>query len=79
MNWQGAHRLWAALRSWYPRRQVSGKPGQEAEAEARLAFVADRVPVFIAQLDEQERYVFVNRPYAGYYGRRPEDIIDRHL
>jgi PAS domain S-box-containing protein len=79
MNWRGAHRLWAALRSWYPRRRVSGKPGQEAEAEARLAFVADRVPVFIAQLDEQERYVFVNRPYAGYYGRRPEDIIDRHL
>jgi PAS domain S-box-containing protein len=80
MNWRGAHRLWAALRSWYLRsRQVRGTPGQEAEAEARLAFVADRVPVFIAQLDEQERYVFVNRPYAGYYGRRPEDIIDRHL
>jgi PAS domain S-box-containing protein len=77
MNLRAAHRLWAALRSWYPRSQVSREPGQGAEA--RLAFVADRVPVFIAQLDEQECYVFVNRPYAGYYGRRPEDIIGRQL
>jgi hypothetical protein len=52
MNWRT---LWAALRSWYPRFHVSGERSQEAEA--RLAFVADRVPVFIAQLDEQERYV----------------------
>jgi PAS domain S-box-containing protein len=74
MNWRT---LWAALRSWYPRFHVSGERSQEAEA--RLAFVADRVPVFIAQLDEQERYVFVNRPYAGYYGRRPENIVGRHL
>jgi len=77
MNWRTAHRLWAALRSWYLRFHVSGERSQEAEA--RLAFVADRVPVFIAQLDEQERYVFVNRPYAGYYGRRPENIVGRHL
>jgi PAS domain-containing protein len=77
MNFRAAHRLWAALRSWYPRFQVSREPTQEPVA--RLAFVADRVPVFIAQLDEQERYVFVNRPYAGHHGRRPEDIIGRHL
>jgi PAS domain S-box-containing protein len=77
MSWRAAHRLWAAVRSWYPRFQVTRKPGQGAEA--RLAFVADRVPVFIAQFDAQERYVFVNRPYAGYYGRRPEDITGRHL
>jgi PAS domain S-box-containing protein len=77
MNWRAADRLWAVLRSWYPRFHVSSKPGRRAEA--RLALVADGVPVFIAQLDEQERYVFVNRPYAGYYGRRPEDIIGRQL
>jgi PAS domain S-box-containing protein len=41
--------------------------------------VTDHVPVFIAQLDERERYVFVNRPYAAHYGRRPEDIVGRHL
>jgi PAS domain S-box-containing protein len=77
MNLRAAHRLWAVLRSWYPRFQVRREPTKEPEA--RLAFVADRVPVFIAQLDEQERYVFVNRPYAGHHGRRPEDIIGRHL
>jgi PAS domain S-box-containing protein len=72
-----AHRLWAAVRSWYPPVRVSREPSQEAEA--RLTFVADRVPVFIAQVDEEERYVFVNRPYAGHHGRRPHDIIGRHL
>ena len=77
MNWRAADRLWAVLRSWYPRFHVTSKPGRRAEAH--LALVADRVPVFIAQLDEQERYVFVNRPYAGYYGRRPEDISGRQL
>ena len=77
MSRRGAHRLWAAVRSWFPRFQVTRKPGPAAEAQ--LAFVADRVPVFIAQFDAQERYVFVNRPYAGYYGRRPEDITGRHL
>jgi PAS domain S-box-containing protein len=77
MNWRAAGHLRAVLRSWYPRFHVSREPGQEAEA--RLAFVTDRVPVFIAQLDERERYVFVNRPYAGHYGRRPEDIVGRHL
>jgi PAS domain S-box-containing protein len=77
MKSRAGHGLWAALRSLYQRFHVSREPSQEAEA--RLTFVADRVPVFIAQLDEQERYVFVNRPYAGYHGRRPQDIIGRHL
>jgi PAS domain S-box-containing protein len=77
MNWRAADRLRAVLRSWYPRFHGHRESGQGAEA--RLAFVTDRVPVFIAQLDERERYVFVNRPYAGHYGRRPEDIIGRHL
>src|SRR5262245_31652724 len=71
------HRLRAALRSWYFRFQKRGKPDQDPDAH--LAFVTDRVPVFIAQLDEQERYVFVNRPYAGHYGRRPDNIVGRHL
>ena len=77
MNWRPVQRLWATLRSWYPRLQVTSHA--EETVEARLTFVADRVPVFIAQLDEQERYVFVNRPYAGHYGRRPGDIIGRQL
>jgi PAS domain S-box-containing protein len=74
---RAADGLRAALRSWYSRFLGSRKPGQGAEA--RLTFVTDRVPVFIAQLDERERYVFVNRPYAAHYGRRPGDIIGRHL
>jgi PAS domain S-box-containing protein len=77
MSWRAADRLRAVLRSWYSRFHGSGQSGQGAEA--RLAFVTDRVPAFIAQLDERERYVFVNRPYAGHYGRRPEDIVGRHL
>jgi PAS domain S-box-containing protein len=76
-KWRTAVRLRAALRSWYSRFLGSRQPGPRPEAG--LTFVTDRVPVFIAQLDERERYVFVNRPYAGHYGRRPEDIIGRHL
>ena len=77
MTWRRVHRLWAALRTWDPRVRARGHARDAAER--RLTFVADRVPVFIAQLDAQEHYVFVNRPYAGHYGRRPEDIIGRHL
>jgi PAS domain S-box-containing protein len=77
MTWRAAAGLRAVLRSWYSRFHGSGGSGQGIEA--RLAYVTDRVPVFIAQLDERERYVFVNRPYAGHYGRRPEDIVGRHL
>jgi len=77
MNWRAAQRLWAALRSCYARVETRSQAGEDADA--RLRFVADRVPVFIAQLDAEHRYVFVNRPYAGHYGRRPEDIVGRHL
>jgi PAS domain S-box-containing protein len=77
MNWRAVDRLRAVLRSWYPRFHERRESGEGTEA--RLAFVTDRVPVFIAQLDERERYGFVNRPYAGHYGRRPEDIVGRHL
>jgi PAS domain S-box-containing protein len=52
---------------------------EQKEAEERLAFVADHAPVLIAQIDERHGYVFANRPYAGHYGRRPEDIVGRHV
>jgi signal transduction histidine kinase/ActR/RegA family two-component response regulator len=76
-KWRAARYLRVTFRSWYSRlpRRITPRKGPDA----RLTFVTDRVPVFIAQLDERERYVFVNRPYAGYYGRRPKNIVGRHL
>jgi PAS domain S-box-containing protein len=76
-HWRIIARLRAAFRLLFFRWDRSRRPG--LEPEARLVFVSDRVPAFIAQLDERERYVFVNRPYAGHYGRRPENVIGRHL
>jgi PAS domain S-box-containing protein len=76
-HWRITARLRAAFRFGFFRLHRSRKPG--LGPEARLVFVSDRVPAFIAQLDERERYVFVNRPYAGHYGRRPENLIGRHL
>jgi PAS domain S-box-containing protein len=50
---------------------------EQKAAEERLAFVTDHAPVLIAQIDDRERYVFVNRPYAARYGARPDELIGR--
>src|SRR5512145_373236 len=76
-QWRLIARLRAAFRLWSFRWHRRRTP--RLESEARLVFVSDRVPAFIAQLDERERYLFVNRPYAGHYGRRPENVIGRDL
>jgi PAS domain S-box-containing protein len=47
-------------------------------SEEQLRFVADHVPVLIAQCDRELRYKFVNRPYAALFGLQPADIIGKH-
>ena len=48
------------------------------ESENFLALVADGLPVFIAYVDKEERYRFVNREYQRWYGLSPQEIIGRH-
>jgi PAS domain S-box-containing protein len=39
----------------------------------------DALPVMIAVVDREHRYVFVNRPYEALHGCRREEIEGRHL
>ncbi|GAB5604851.1 PAS domain-containing protein [Sideroxyarcus sp. TK5] len=48
---------------------------ERKRVEAQPHFVADHVPVLIAQCDRELRYKFVNRPYAEMFAREPGDIV----
>jgi diguanylate cyclase (GGDEF)-like protein/PAS domain S-box-containing protein len=47
------------------------------EQEAKLRLFTDNVPVAIAYLDTQRRYVFVNRTFAQSRGMEPAQVIGR--
>lgn len=44
-------------------------------SEARLRAIADNIPAFIAHLDTEGRYQFVNAHISKKYGREPQAII----
>ncbi len=48
-------------------------------SEEQLRLITDHASVFLAQLDSEHRYKFVNRPYADRYDREPRDIIGAHV
>ncbi len=48
-----------------------------AEQEAKLRLFTDNIPVSVAYLDTQRRYVFVNRTFAESRGMAREEIIGR--
>ncbi|HEX4944526.1 MAG TPA: PAS domain-containing protein [Usitatibacteraceae bacterium] len=48
-----------------------------ADQEAKLRLYTDNIPVSVAYLDTQRRYVFVNRTFADTRGMKLEDIIGR--
>lgn len=47
------------------------------ESEARLVFIADSISTLLAQVDQQERYLFVNEAYAKLLGKTPNDIVGK--
>ena len=47
------------------------------EQEAKLRLFTDNVPVAIAYLDTQRRYLFVNRTFAQFRGLEPAQVIGR--
>ncbi|HYC69623.1 MAG TPA: PAS domain S-box protein [Opitutaceae bacterium] len=49
------------------------------ESEQQLRLVADHAPIYLAHLDRDHRFKFVNQPYADRYGRAREDILGRHV
>jgi PAS domain S-box-containing protein len=46
---------------------------------AELEAVIDRTPFMLARLDRDMRYRFISRAYARMIGRRPEDVIGKHV
>ena len=48
-------------------------------SEERLRTVADNVPALIGHVGADLRYQFVNRPYAEWFGKTPEEIVGRHM
>jgi PAS domain S-box-containing protein len=47
------------------------------ENERQLRFVTDNMPAMIARIDAQYRYLFVNRRYEEWFGRKPDEMIGR--
>jgi len=50
-----------------------------AAREAQLRLVTDYAPVFIAQIDRQHRFKFVNRTYARRFGYEPQEVMGKHI
>ena len=48
-------------------------------SEVQLRLVADHASVFLAHLDRDHRFRFVNRSYAARYGLTPEEIVGQDL
>jgi PAS domain S-box-containing protein len=46
---------------------------------AQLHDVLDRISDGLVALDRNWRYTYVNQQAAGMFGRRPEDLIGRHI
>jgi PAS domain S-box-containing protein len=46
---------------------------------AQLTLITNTAPVFLAHLDAQARFKFVNKPYADMFGLTPEDFIGKSL
>jgi PAS domain S-box-containing protein len=44
-----------------------------------LRFVTDHAPVQLVHCDTQERYTFVNLPYAERYGLRPQNVVGKRV
>lgn len=49
------------------------------QSATQLALITDTAPVFIARCDRQERFRFVNTPYASRFGLTPEDCIGKRI
>src|SRR5262249_49922960 len=92
VHFEGFHE---ASRRWYESHVYPSEEGltvifediterKEAEAallasERQLRLVTDNVPIFIVYCDPERRYTFVNQPFAGRFGLRPEDILGKRI
>ncbi|MCU0629810.1 MAG: PAS domain S-box protein [Methanoregulaceae archaeon] len=69
---------------WYEGTQVditSRKLAEDAlkENEEKLALVMDGVPILIAYVDTDLRFIYMNKAYADWYGQSREELIGKHV
>ena len=76
-----AHRRAEALNGELQRENAARARIEEAlrASENQMRLVTDNLPVFIVYCDADERYRFVNQPYAARFGLRPDDLLGRRI
>jgi PAS domain S-box-containing protein len=60
-------------------RQLRQKLIERVQDEARVRLLADALPVYIAYLDREQRYQFVNRIYEQRFGLSRAQIQGQHI
>ena len=60
------------------RRRRNRAERQLAQSERRMHMIADSLPVLIAYVDRDQRYVFMNRAYEAWFGVDPEKRAGPH-
>ncbi len=56
----------------FQRRRRNRAERQLAQSERRMHLITDSLPVLIANVDREQRYVFMNRAYEAWFGIDPE-------
>ncbi|MDH5410529.1 MAG: PAS domain-containing protein, partial [Alphaproteobacteria bacterium] len=73
----GSVQGWFAVAQDTTERELAAQALSESEAQMRT--IADNLPVFIAYIDNELRYGFVNSTVEKWYGRSSRDIIGRKI
>lgn len=63
-------------------RDISDRKNAEdalRNSEEKLHLIMDGIPAYLAYVDSSEKYVYVNRAYAEWHGRRKEDFPGKYL
>lgn len=56
-------------------RVAETKAKELAQSEARYHSLVETLPMGVARLDDQERYIYVNRPFCDIVGQASKDIL----
>ncbi|MBE9169460.1 PAS domain S-box protein [Pleurocapsales cyanobacterium LEGE 06147] len=76
-------RVIAIVRNISDRKRVENKRQQAEQAlrrsENQLRLIADALPILIAYMDSQQRYIFTNQAYEEWFGQTPGGLKRLHL
>lgn len=57
--------------------RVDRRTEEVQQRAAQLRFIANSLPVLIAQLDEQEKFLFANDAFCRWFGQTQEEVIGK--